>query len=304
MGVCISVIVPVYNDPEGIGTTLRALTKQSFPRRSYEIVVCDNNSTDATQTVVQRFQHDYPDLVRLVVEDQHQSSYAARNRGIANSTGDILAFVDADMWMDDDWLTRVVDKMQDDSIHYLGCNVEIVPKGKSLVGRYNALFGFRVRNYLEHEHFAPTCCLVIRRTVLERVGMFDSSLSSGGDRLFGNRVYTAGIEQHFAEHITLYHPARETLQSLTQKSLRVGRGNYQLAQLDQPESQEVRLSLRSFLPVKPHAYSSAVSARVPSHIAWWSAHLIFYVLACYTKWVRTAGYLFAAVSAALARTPA
>ncbi len=303
MGAFISIIVPVYNDPEGITTTLRALTKQRFQVKVYEIIVCDNGSTDTTQAIVQQYEDRYPDLVRLVVEDEQRSSYAARNKGIEAARGEILAFVDADMWMAEDWLSQVSDKMGDDDVEYLGCNVEIVTAGNSLVGRHNALFGFRVREYLERDHFAPTCCLVIRRAILDRVGLFDDRLFSGGDRLFGNRVHAAGIRQHFAEDITLYHPARETLGSLTRKGLRVGRGNYRLARQYRDRCEKVQLRFGSFLPVRPGAYLGSVKAANQAEQLSLLQHIMFYSVSCYTKWVRTLGYIYEAIVLAFRGAP-
>ncbi len=292
MGVHVSVIVPVYNDPEGIATTLRALTKQKYPTTSYEIIVCDNGSTDATQAVVRRFQEKCGEVIRLVIEDKQQSSYAARNKGIAAAQGEILAFVDADMWMDEDWLTKVVDTMQDESIHYLGCNVEIVTAGISLVGRYNATFGFPVEKYLRENHYAPTCCLVARRKLFGSLGPFDATLRSGGDVLFGRVAHDSGMQQHFARGIRLYHPARDTLRSFASKHFRIGRGHRQLSRR-RPDIYMGESSAASwFLPVKPAAYLEMVKTKDGSAQLHWEEHLAFYLLTCIRKWARNVGYAY------------
>ena len=86
----VSVIVPVYNDPEGIRDCLTALSEQSYPDDRYEVIVVDNGSTDSTRSVISEFP------VTFRIEDEIQGSYAARNTGIANAHGDVFGFVDAD----------------------------------------------------------------------------------------------------------------------------------------------------------------------------------------------------------------
>ncbi|KAB1188437.1 MULTISPECIES: glycosyltransferase family 2 protein [Haloferax] len=218
----VSVIVPVYNDPDGISDTLSALTKQTYPKAQLEILAVDNGSTDETREVIRRFADDH-ETVNLVVEDEIQGSYAARNTGIEHATGDIFAFVDADMYMDETWLETAVAAMGDTA--YLGCDVELVVDGdETLAAKFDAQTAFPVEQYIRQQQYAPTCCLLVRRAVFDDVGLFDAALVSGGDSEFGNRVANAGYSQAFAADATLSHPVRDSFSSLLKKELRVGRG--------------------------------------------------------------------------------
>lgn len=125
-----------------------------------------------------------------------------------NAESDVLAFLDADETVDEDWLETALGAMQEQDVDYLGCNVELTCPEDTLVGRYNARTGFPVEEYLEDQNYAPTCALLVRRKVFEDVGPFDARLISGGDREFGDRVHDAGYEQGYAENATVYHPAR------------------------------------------------------------------------------------------------
>src|SRR5262245_13302207 len=98
----VSVIVPVRDGAETIGTCLDALCALDYPERVHEVIVVDNRSTDRTRQIVAG----YP--VRLVEERAVQSSYAARNRGVVAATGDVLAFTDADCVPDRAWLRALV----------------------------------------------------------------------------------------------------------------------------------------------------------------------------------------------------
>ncbi len=224
----VSILIPVYNDPVGIEATLTSLCEQRYPRPDYEIIVADNGSTDNTRSVVRRFATEHG-RISLVIEDDVPGAYAARNAGIRAADGEILAFLDCDMTVPEDWLERAIDEFQTTNADYMGCNVELVlPKNPSLPARYDAHTGFPIERYIERQRFAPTCCLFVRRAVFGAVGLFDSRVVSGGDKEFGNRVAEAGYRLQFAEDVTMYHPARESVRALANKDLRVGRGHCQL----------------------------------------------------------------------------
>ncbi len=221
----VAVVVPVYNEPEGIGTTLESLRTQTID--DCRIIVVDNNSADRTPDVVQSYDDD--DRITLAHETEIQSSYAARNTGIRNTSAEILAFVDADMTVPEDWLESALSTFQTEDADYMGCNVELTPPtNPTLAARYDHHTGFPIQQYLEHQQFAPTCCLFVRRNVFEDVGLFDHRLISGGDKEFGNRVHEAGYDLHFADDATMYHPTRNTIPELVKKDRRVGRGLCQL----------------------------------------------------------------------------
>ena len=215
------IIVPVYNDPAGIKATLQSL--MGLESTGYQVLVVDNNSTDETTDIIRTYVKK-EDNISFVTENEVQSSYAARAKGIECSQGDIVAFLDADETVDPAWLETALQAMKEQGVEYLGCNVEIELTESTIVGRYNARTGFPVEQYLEEQNYAPTCALLVNREVFEQVGLFDDRLISGGDREFGERVHEAGYNQGYAEDAIVYHPARTTCMSLAKKNFRVGRG--------------------------------------------------------------------------------
>lgn len=225
----VSIVVPVYNDPAGIRTTLESLTTQTLPPNRYEIIVVDNGSTDRTRSVVEEFTTG-DERVRLVVERETQGSYAARNRGIDAARGELIAFIDADMSAEPDWLERAIEAVESADADYLACEVELYPptETESLVGKYNRLTDLDVGGLLTRLHFAPTCSLIVRRDLIDDLGGFDPRFRSSGDLEFGNRVFESGRTLHYAPDLQLYHPERTSLRSVLQKSYRIGRGKVEL----------------------------------------------------------------------------
>jgi glycosyltransferase AglI len=223
----VSIITPVYNDFPGLRATVDSLASLSASV-DWEYAVVDNESTDGSRERAESYVADRLDGT-VLLEDNVQSSYAARNTGIRNTDGEILAFIDADMTVPEGWLEDALEAFRSSGADYMGCNVELVlPEEATLAARYDHHTGFPVGQYLEHQRFAPTCCLFVRREVFADVGLFDHRLTSGGDKEFGNRVDGAGYDLAFAADVTMYHPVRESLRALVAKDLRVGRGLCQL----------------------------------------------------------------------------
>lgn len=278
-----SVVVPVYNDPDGVRTTIDSLIDQTAT--DYEVIIADNGSTDETTDVAQKLaQHE---RVRYVLEDSVQSSYAARNAGIEAASGEILGFVDADMWVGSEYIKSITDRMEARNRDYMGCNVDIVAEDGT-VARYRCVTGFDVETYIREKRFAPTCCVVTRQRVFNAVGRFDSRLRSNGDLEFGRRVHDAGFDLVFEPDITLYHPARSTLRELVSQSARIGRGRGELRDRH-GDRFDVRspLNPRNVLPVNPIAFRKRVAAGSPGP----AEAALWYLIACLQKWSITAGYL-------------
>jgi len=224
----ISVIIPVYNDCEGLKHTISCLEQQDYDKDLYEVIVIDNGSNDETYRMAEEMARKSNTCIKVVLEVQ-KGSYAARNKGILASVGELLCFIDADMSMNSDYLSKIADHFTSNTTDYMGCRVELVIQRKTLSSRYEEVFAFPVCDYIEKLYFAPTCCLTIRRSIIEQVGLFDSRLESGGDFQFGRRVHAAGLQQKYTDEIVLRHPARWQFSSLIRKAERTARGHAQLS---------------------------------------------------------------------------
>lgn len=237
----ISVIIPVYNDSEGLESTLESIVNQDF-EYNYEIIPVDNNSDDGTPKVIGRFEEEYPEKVRGCVEKEIQSSYAARNTGLEKAEGEIICFLDADMWVEEDYLSDIHRFFTDNSeVDYIGCNVEIVRTNQTAASLFDKMNGFPVKEYIEEKNFAPTCCLSVRKDVFEKEGNFNENLISGGDKTFGKKISRSGIEIRYVGDITVYHPARSNWTEIKNKYFRIGRGWYQKQEIGVEGAEKDRL---------------------------------------------------------------
>jgi len=95
----ISVVVPAYNEAKTLGLCLASLKNQDF-KKPYEVIVVDNNSTDATAAIARTAR------VKLIKEIKRGAA-AARNTGAAASSAPLLAFTDADSIVPSHWLSYI-----------------------------------------------------------------------------------------------------------------------------------------------------------------------------------------------------
>lgn len=259
MATIVSVVIPVYNNPLGLLDTLKSLVVQNY--KDFEIIIIDNKSTDNTLKTAEDFAKRFQKTIKVITENNIQSSYAARNKGIKVSRGSIIAFIDADMTVEKNWLRKIVEIFnKNTNIDYLGCKVDICLRNKNIFELYDEMVGFPIKKYITHNNFIPTCCLVVRKVLFDKVGLFDHRLISSGDYEFGNRVFEAGYKLYYEPKIVMKHPAREILRQLLKRYFRIARGFRQLffyypvrySKFDSNNEIRFRSYLfRSCLPQKP-----------------------------------------------------
>lgn len=103
----ISIIICTYNRDKFLYDALQHVAVNNFPTENYEIVLINNNSTDNTESECQRFEKNFPQInFRYFVETKQGLSHA-RNRGIDESRGNILVFLDDDSFVKSDYLEKL-----------------------------------------------------------------------------------------------------------------------------------------------------------------------------------------------------
>lgn len=104
-GLAISVVIPAWNEEAYIVRTLDALHHQTVPRAHIEIIVVDNACTDHTADLARAYGAD------KVVSEPCKGTNYARQRGIEESTADIVAFLDADCVPPPEWIEKIYTKL-------------------------------------------------------------------------------------------------------------------------------------------------------------------------------------------------
>lgn len=218
----VSIIIPVYDHWEPLAHCLEELRAQDY-EGSVEIVVVDNGSSDLAPRRL-------PGEERIVRRRcDTPGSYAARNHGITVASGVILAFIDADCVPRPDWLRRGVEALAaDPEADAAGGRVEVVapgPGARTMIETFELWCGFPQHIYVRRG-FSVTGNLFVRRDIFERVGTFDETLLSGGDKEWGQRLTRAGGRVVYVDDAVVAHAARATRGELRTKIARLVGGRW------------------------------------------------------------------------------
>jgi glycosyltransferase involved in cell wall biosynthesis len=214
----LSVVIPCYNAAEHIGAQLSALSRQ-LCQRSWEVVVADNGSTDATIEVVNQYQQVLPNLHVVDASDRSGSAHA-RNVGAHFARGKSLVFVDADDEVGAGYLAAMSAALA--GYDFVASRFEIDKLNPRLIGaklRNPQDTGLQKIAYPPYLSHAGGSGLGIKREIHHRVGGFDESLPRLQDTDYCFRVQNLGVKLHFAvdavvhvryssEPVTLFHQAR------------------------------------------------------------------------------------------------
>jgi len=180
----ISVIIPVLDGAETLGRCLDALEREALPSERFEILVVDNGSRDGSVAIARAHSR-----VKLL-EEPRPGAYAARNRGLAESRGEIVAFLDPDCEVQPGWLRRIEESFADPGTQ-LVCGSRLPIDDSPLLG---SLMDYEVAKDArviggddEAAIYGFTCNMAVRREVFERLGGF-VDLKRGADTLFAREV--------------------------------------------------------------------------------------------------------------------
>jgi glycosyltransferase involved in cell wall biosynthesis len=188
----ISVVVPFHNVEAYIGECLEALLAMEYPSDRCEFIFVDNNSTDRSADIVRGFSR-----VRLL-EEPKPGAYAARNRGVAVSSGEIVAFTDSDCAPRPDWLAKIVSAMADPEVQLIQGSQRFANESAALavLSDYEAAKAAYVFSSHRPEiYYAYTNNMAVRRDAINQLlqpgrGPFPE-LMRGGDVVFMHDVIAA-----------------------------------------------------------------------------------------------------------------
>jgi len=222
----VSVIVPVYQDLDHLPRLLGAMERQSYPANNFETLIVFNDRNECPSRTLGT------DVSVRFLTEEIPGSYAARNKGIANARGRVLAFTDVDCVPDRDWLKIGVEALNENLDRgYVGGKIEIVSNSgprPTIAERYETSVHFRQDLYVKDGHFAATANMFTTRDVIDRIGMFNPNLKSSGDKEWGERAASSGFQGFHESRAIVGHPGR-SLGELLRKARRLagGRVDYQ-----------------------------------------------------------------------------
>jgi len=201
----VSVIIPVYNGAKYVAEAIESVCVQNYD--PFEIIVVDDGSTDDTPSVVQSFKD-----IRYIRQENNGCA-AARNNGITESRGEMLAFLDAD----DYWAANKLHVQVGCLLNNPGIGYTLGKQRNFLESGIDRPFWLREELLLEeHTGFLPT--LVIHRRTFDTVGPFNTNFRISSDVEWFCRVKDAGIPMMVVPEVVLYRRIHSSNLSYQTKS--------------------------------------------------------------------------------------
>ncbi|MGL6097723.1 MAG: glycosyltransferase family 2 protein [Fimbriiglobus sp.] len=233
----VTVIVPVRNEATAIEPTLRALLTQAFPASDFEVIVADGGSVDATVPIVRRLQGEFENL-KLVFNPAGFSS-AGRNVAVRHMAGEYAVIVDGHCVVPTrTYLRELVAAFETSGADSLGRPQPLDAPGATpfqlaVAAARASRLGHNPGSdiYSDQPKFVEpqSTAVAYRRSVFEKIGLFDERFDACEDVEFNHRVYAAGLTCYFAPALTVnYHP-RATWAALFRQLARYGCGRARLA---------------------------------------------------------------------------
>lgn len=186
MTAAVSAVIPAFNHARFLGPCVESALAQTLA--PCEVIVVDDGSTDGTAAVLERF----GGRIR-VLRQPNRGVAAARNRGAAESHGDVLAFLDAD----DEWMPRKLEAQAarlaaQPDLGLVHCGVtEIDAEGRVLGTRLDGLEGRVAEEMMLFRRgviLGGGSAAVVPRAVFAETGGFDESLSTSADWDLHHRI--------------------------------------------------------------------------------------------------------------------
>lgn len=218
----VSVIIPHYSDLGGLEICLAKLESQTYPREKFEIVVADNASPEGPEAVEQVI----AGRARLVVVTE-KGAGPARNGGVAQARGEILAFIDSDCQAEPQWLEEGLKALP--AYDFIGGHVSVLvddPDRMTGAEAFERVFAFDFKTYITRKGFTGSGNMFCPKAVFERVGGFRTGVSE--DVEWSHRAGGMGLRLGYAPRAVVGHPARRSWPELREKWRRVNAETYAL----------------------------------------------------------------------------
>ena len=189
----ISIIICTYNRVLYLPKCLEHLKNQDSKASDYEIIIIDNNSTDKTAEISKKFISENPELnIRYILEPTSGLSHA-RNKGINESRGEIICFIDDDGFVFPDYVKNLRKTLEDNpNINAFGGKIYPMYESQrpkwmtrwlqpllSVIDKGNKIVLFK------GNHYPIGANMGFRRCLIEKVGFFNTNLGRKGNSLLG-----------------------------------------------------------------------------------------------------------------------
>ena len=186
----VSVVIPAYNEEKALPKCLESLSNQDFPKKEFEVIIVNNNSTDKTNEVASKFK----DKLNLkVIFEKRKGRGYARHSGFKAARGKYILSTDADTIVPKNWIKKTVNFLENGADAVTGpCKIDDCPALTNMVFNtmqptamtiYELTFG---HTWLNGFNFG------VKRDVYKKSGGFNPKLNTMEDMDITKKVAKVG----------------------------------------------------------------------------------------------------------------
>ena len=190
----ITATISTYNREKYLPGVLESLAKQTLAADLFEIVLIDNNSPGNTKEIFESFMTQHPNLSCHYFLETNQGLSYGRNRGIKESKGEYITFIDDDAFLAENYLEKIYNYFLKNS-DFVAIGSKILLHYESLIPNWenkylNSLLGYfdmgnQEKNFTKN-NYPRGSNMSFRKSVFDKVGLFNVDLGRIGSGMGGS----------------------------------------------------------------------------------------------------------------------
>lgn len=205
----VSFIIPVFNAASSVTGTLNSIVNLHYPGQ-FQLIIVDDGSTDLSYEVIQTWisstVYDAARIEVCLLRQDNQGEAAAVNTGLRAARHPIAAWVESDVTLDAEWLLRIFDAWQGESIAGVGGVLYPAPDDSATA----KMFGYEITYKILHNSSSPnhitSANAVYRKEILDQMGLCRVDLGeSSFDSEMNQRIRDAGYSLRCAKSAAAWH---------------------------------------------------------------------------------------------------
>jgi cellulose synthase/poly-beta-1,6-N-acetylglucosamine synthase-like glycosyltransferase len=216
----VSIIVATYNSQDTIEECLKSILAQNYPADSFEVIVMDGGSKDATVKLAQQFP--------IKVVSIRLNAPAAYNYAMKIAAYPILGFIDADAKVEPEWLNKITPHLSDPKVAGVSGSIETWNQDNPWAKSIGYELKNRYRRIGKYTGRIATMNLLLKKAVINEAGGWDEKLPSQYDTDLGFRISAKGYKIAYEPSAVCYHFNRPTLKAYYRQQLQYGKNTLKL----------------------------------------------------------------------------
>lgn len=222
----ISVIIPAYNEEKYIEACIRSVLNADYPKKKLEVIIVDDGSTDRTYWIAKSIK----DKRLKVYRKENSGKAASLNFGLAKASGEIIATLDADSYIEKDSIMKMLPHFDSDEVAAVTAAVKVKEDGKEGILKtiqkieyMFVIFTRKLLSYIDAVPVTPGPLSMFRASIFKEIGGFDEK-SILEDQEIALRIQSHNYKIGCSIDANVYTEIPENLPELIHQRVRWHRG--------------------------------------------------------------------------------